>query len=216
MEEEQHPPTPTPLLEGQWWRHRLASRPPSGRSSMASWATSAPISPSSSPSIGEYRSGFCSSEGISRRVSCASTVESSERLDPGVSPSESRITSCITLIFSQWTKRQISTKVNGGATASRFWCCGSGDSCGGDLGGGEVGGCGDNDRGGDSCGGDLGGGGRGFGDGDDSGDEAEVGGEAVTPPLTFEERGGVVGCCSSTRVAGGSLFSLKLAELVQI
>ncbi|GFZ06980.1 3-ketoacyl-acyl carrier protein synthase III [Actinidia rufa] len=44
-----------------------------------------------SPSIGVYRSGFCSSEGISRRVSCASTVEGPERLGPGVSPSESRI-----------------------------------------------------------------------------------------------------------------------------
>ncbi|XP_057511368.1 beta-ketoacyl-[acyl-carrier-protein] synthase III B, chloroplastic-like [Actinidia eriantha] len=44
-----------------------------------------------SPSIDVYRSGFCSPEVISRRVLRASTVEGSERLASGVSPSESRI-----------------------------------------------------------------------------------------------------------------------------
>ncbi|GFY85056.1 major facilitator superfamily protein [Actinidia rufa] len=186
MEKEQHPPTPTlsSKVNGGTTASTptSASRLPFGRSSVVSWATSAPTSPSSSPSISEYRSGFCSSEGISRRVSCASTVEGSERLGPGVSPSKSQIPRIVV-----WS---LSLKVNGGATASQFGYCGGGDSCGGDLGGGEVGGFGDGYGSGDSCGGDLGGGG-GFGDRDGSGNEAEVGGEAVAPPLTFEERGGV-------------------------
>ncbi|GFZ11831.1 alpha/beta-Hydrolases superfamily protein [Actinidia rufa] len=157
MEEEQHPPIPAPLLEGQRWRHRLATNL---RLKTTIWSELSGVR-------------------ISKRVSCTSTVEGSERLGLGVSPSESRIPN-------QWTKRQ-SRRC---ATASQFGCCGGGDSCGGDLGGGEVGGFGDGDGGGDSCGGDLGGGEGGFGDGDGNGDEAEVGGEAVAPPLTFEERDG--------------------------
>ncbi|GFY84626.1 hypothetical protein Acr_03g0014000 [Actinidia rufa] len=49
----------------------------------------------------------------------------------------------------------------------------------------------------------------------DGGLEAEVGGEAVAvaPPLTFEEKGGVGGCCSSGRQRL-SLSSLQLDELV--
>ncbi|XAR70434.1 Beta-ketoacyl-[acyl-carrier-protein] synthase III [Bertholletia excelsa] len=44
----------------------------------------------SSTSIGVYRSGFCSDEGISKRVSCSSTVEGAENLSSGVSLSASR------------------------------------------------------------------------------------------------------------------------------
>ncbi|GFY92666.1 rapid alkalinization factor 23 [Actinidia rufa] len=160
MEEEQHPPIPAPLLEGQRWRHRLATNL---RLKTTIWSELSGVR-------------------ISKRVSCTSTVEGSERLGLGVSPSESRIPKIVV-----WS---LSSKVDGGATASQFGCCGGGDSCGGDLGGGEVGGFGDGDGGGDSCGGDLGGGEGGFGDGDGNGDEAEVGGEAVAPPLTFEERDG--------------------------
>ncbi|GFZ02554.1 sulfate transmembrane transporter [Actinidia rufa] len=77
------------------------------------------------------------------------------------------------------------------------------DSCGGDLGGGEVGFFGDG--GGDEGGGEVEVGNQGYGedDGDvgaevahgatelrpDGGLEVEVGGEAVVPPLTLEERG---------------------------
>ncbi|GFZ10276.1 biotin/lipoate A/B protein ligase family [Actinidia rufa] len=79
-----------------------------------------------------------------------------------------------------------------------------GDFCGSDLGGGEVGGFGDN--GGDEGGAEVevGNQGQGEDDGDvgaevahgttelrpDGGLEAEVGGKAVAPPLTLEERGG--------------------------
>ncbi|KAL5551164.1 hypothetical protein UlMin_001340 [Ulmus minor] len=42
------------------------------------------------PSIGIFRSGFCSSEGISKRVFCASTFEGAEK-SSAVSPSESRV-----------------------------------------------------------------------------------------------------------------------------
>ncbi|PON92966.1 3-oxoacyl-[acyl-carrier-protein] synthase [Trema orientale] len=43
------------------------------------------------PSIGIYRSGFCSSYGISKRVFCSSTIEGAEKFASGVSPSESRV-----------------------------------------------------------------------------------------------------------------------------
>uniref|UniRef100_A0A5B7B9K8 Putative ketoacyl-ACP synthase III n=1 Tax=Davidia involucrata TaxID=16924 RepID=A0A5B7B9K8_DAVIN len=41
--------------------------------------------------IGIYRSGFCSPEGISKRVFCSSTSEGAEKLGSGVSPSKSRV-----------------------------------------------------------------------------------------------------------------------------
>ena len=43
------------------------------------------------PSIAIYRSGFCSSYGISNRVFCSSTIEGAEKFASGVSPSESRV-----------------------------------------------------------------------------------------------------------------------------
>ncbi|XP_059657479.1 beta-ketoacyl-[acyl-carrier-protein] synthase III A, chloroplastic [Cornus florida] len=42
------------------------------------------------PSIGIFRSGFCSPEGTSKRVLCSATIEGSEELSFGVSPSKSR------------------------------------------------------------------------------------------------------------------------------
>uniref|UniRef100_A0A5B6ZKJ2 beta-ketoacyl-[acyl-carrier-protein] synthase III n=2 Tax=Davidia involucrata TaxID=16924 RepID=A0A5B6ZKJ2_DAVIN len=46
--------------------------------------------------IGIYRSGFCSPEGISKRVFCSSTSEGAEKLGSGVSPSKSRVPKLIT------------------------------------------------------------------------------------------------------------------------
>ncbi|PON53838.1 3-oxoacyl-[acyl-carrier-protein] synthase [Parasponia andersonii] len=43
------------------------------------------------PSIGIYRSGFCSSYGIPKRVFCSSTIEGAEKFASGLSPSESRV-----------------------------------------------------------------------------------------------------------------------------
>lgn len=43
------------------------------------------------PPIGIYRSGFCSTEGFSKRVFCSSNIEGAEKLASGASPSESRV-----------------------------------------------------------------------------------------------------------------------------
>ncbi|XP_057477418.1 beta-ketoacyl-[acyl-carrier-protein] synthase III A, chloroplastic-like [Actinidia eriantha] len=43
------------------------------------------------PSIGIYRSGVCSGEGIPLRVFCSSTTQGAEKIGSGVSPSESRV-----------------------------------------------------------------------------------------------------------------------------
>ncbi|GFZ04952.1 sulfate transmembrane transporter [Actinidia rufa] len=199
MEEEHHPPTP--LLQGQRWRHRLATNQfnPVVRREREK-GDDETVEAKTGPWGTQFSGGqilgvaevFDGGEGKGEPLGELNTSDDGEGDDPVEDGHES-----------------------GG---------GGGDSCGSDLGGGEVGFFGDG--GGDEGVGEVevGNQGQGEDDGDvgaevthsatqlrpDGGLEAEVGGEAVAPSLTLEERGGVGGWCSSSMVAGDLSSSIAM------